>query len=224
MPETGLTPLRAHTSRFLAVLLIFISTTSCGHSDASTKPTGPALLVTGGFGKSGALASAEVYVPSLKSFLAAGSMHTARLMHIATSLLNGKVLVVGGTTSLDFPAPVLSSAEIYDPATRAFSTTGGLTDARVNHTATGLNDGTVLIAGGGNPNTNPLGTAELYDPMSGTFSSVGPMNIAREYHTATLLENGDVLIAGGFTMLSNGNTENVGTAELYDPSTESFTL
>jgi hypothetical protein len=218
------TPFRAIRFRFLlAMALVLVVATSCGHSNDSSQ-SGAALLVTGGFAKGAALASAEVYVPSLKSFVATGSMNTARLMHTATLLLDGKVLVVGGATSLDFPAPVLSSAEIYDPVTRSFSVTGSLADARVNHTATALQDGTVLIAGGGDPNTNPLSSAELYDPMTGTFSAVGPMNIGREYQTATLLENGDVLIAGGFTMLPSGDTENAGTAELYNPLTGLFTF
>jgi hypothetical protein len=200
-----------------------IALTSCGHSsNSSSNP--PALLVTGGLGKSGALSSAEVYIPGLNSFVATGAMHTARLMHSATLLFDGKVLAAGGTTSPDFPAPVLSSAELYDPATRSFSVTGSLATARVNHTATALQDGTVLIAGGGDPNTNPLNSAELYDPTTSTFSAVGPLNTAREYHTATLLPNGNVLIAGGFTVLMNGDTPNVGTAELYDPSTTSFTV
>src|SRR5262245_13655301 len=73
-----------------------------------------------------------------------GSLHTARLFHTATVLSDGKVLVAAGTDSDFF---VLGSAELYDPASGTWTTTGSLT-ARAFHTATLLPDGKVLVAGG----------------------------------------------------------------------------
>src|SRR5438132_3254239 len=60
-----------------------------------------------------------------------GSLATARDYHTATLLSNGKVLVAGGAGG-----PILSSAELYDPATGTWSATGSLTTARYFHTAT----------------------------------------------------------------------------------------
>jgi hypothetical protein len=42
------------------------------------------------------------------------------------------------------------------------------------------------------------------------------MGTARAYHTSALLDNGQVLIVGG------NNTENLASAELYDPTTGTF--
>ena len=50
---------------------------------------------------------------------------------------------------------------------------------------------------------------------------------ARFGHTATLLANNQVLIAGGWAAASNSSTDAqspVGTAELYDPVANTFSL
>ena len=61
------------------------------------------------------------------------------------------------------------------PAPAEFSPTGSMADARGYYTATLLQDGRVLVAGGyGNSDTS-LASAELYDPATGKFSPTGSM-------------------------------------------------
>ena len=88
--------------------------------------------------------------------------------------------------------------------------TGSLKTARYWHTATLLNNGMVLMAGGLGPSAY-LASAELYNPATGTFTPTGSLNTARDYDTATLLNNGMVLIAGGYN--SSGA---LASAELYN--------
>lgn len=108
-----------------------------------------------------------------------------------------------------------------------FTATGNMSTPRYFHTATLLADGRVLIAGGasavwGGP-TVVEASAERYDPSSGAFTATGNMTIARWNHTATLLPDGKVLIAGG-SVRSNSEPYAASTAaELYDPSTGTFT-
>ncbi len=153
------------------------------------------------------------------------NMNTTRREHTATLLPNGTVLITGG---LSFANTILNTAEIYDPSTGIFTPTGNMNTARTRHTAMLLSDGTVLIAGGHgnipNADTPQLNTAEIYDPSTGIFTPTGNMNAAREQHTATLLHDGTVLIAGGtnFTY-STYATIYLNTAEIYNPSTRTFT-
>jgi hypothetical protein len=150
------------------------------------------------------------------TWTATGSLGTARYLHTATLLPNGKVLVAAG---VDVNFNVSASAELYDPATGTWTVTGSLATARVDHTATLLPNGKVLVAGGTNINSN-LASAELYDPASGTWTATGSLGTGRQSHTATLLPNGNVLVAGGF---GGFPATQLASAELYDPASGTWT-
>ena len=138
--------------------------------------------------------------------------HGGRQWHVATLLGNGKVLVAGGMVQ----SSVLSSAELYDPATGIWAGTGALNTARDVPTSILLPNGQVLVAGGYGVGV-ALSGAELYDPGSGNWIVTGMMNSARAGHTATLLANGLVLVAGGY------NGAWLSSAELYNPTTGQWT-
>ena len=142
------------------------------------------------------------------------TMTTPRADQSAAALQDGRVLIAGGTTNANVGG-VTSSAEIYDPNAQSFTATGSMTVARQGATATVLNDGRVLLAGGVQ-NIGfraELSSAELYDPVAGTFTATGSMQTPREGHTATLLRDGRVLVAGG----SDNGVHTLDSAEIYDP-------
>jgi len=211
-------------STTLTVNAAFVSTGSM--NTARVSPTATLLndgmvLMAGGstFSNDSAvpLASAELYNPTTGTFTPTGSLNTARYGHTATLLNNGMVLMAGGTGPCGYLG-CLASAELYNPATGTFTPTGSLNTARWEHTATLLNNGMVLMAGGYN-SSGYLASAELYSPTTGTFTPTGSLNTARYYCTATLLNNGMVLMAGGI-----GSSGSLSSAELYNPTTGTFSL
>jgi hypothetical protein len=178
--------------------------TTARSSHTATLLNDGTVLIAGG-SNSYSLAGSEIYDPATDAFTPSGSMATARDGHTATPLSNGKVMIAGGLDDCASPCTnsYLSSVEVYDPATRLFVLTGSLSLARGFHSASLLNNGTVLIVGGGNF-TGSTGTAELFDSSSQIFTGAGSLITPRGSHTATLLNDGTVLIVGGedFNMVS----------------------
>ena len=195
-----------HTATLLNNGEVLVTGGSAGGPPRGGPPGPPTLLAT-----------AELFDPTSGTFTGTGSMSIVRIGHTATLLKNGKVLVTGGgpfPVQNGIPPYALASAELFDPTSGTFTPTKGkMSVARYGHTATLLNNGTVLVTGGDN-GLGALPTADLFDPTSETFTpTTGNMSVARVGHTATLLSDGRVLITGG-----GGNT-----AELFDPASETFT-
>ena len=160
-----------------------------------------------------------------------GSMGTSRAEYTATLLPNGKVLVGGGVADSN-ETVALSSAELYDPSTGTWTSTGSMVTPRARHSATLLKNGQVLVSGGYCPQPTTkgcpsvfdpdgaIGAAELYDPATGTWSATGSMKTTRFRHTATLLADGKVLVAGA----EHGVPDAIlASAEVYDPGTGKWT-
>src|SRR5262249_55867016 len=105
------------------------------------------------------LDDAELYDPSTGKFTASHKMTGIRLGQTATLLRDGTVLIAGGDHTCNYwnsgGADVARcdaedvGTEIYDPVTDTFNAGGNLTTYRINHTATLLMDGRVLVVGGG---------------------------------------------------------------------------
>jgi hypothetical protein len=169
------------------------------------------VLIAGGGGVSPTLASAELFDPATGTFSATGSMASPRNGQTATLLANGKVLIAGGSSGSGNALAPVASAEVYDPASGAFTSTGAMVNARANHAAALLANGNVLIVAGSSNTASA--TAEIYDAGKGTFAATGPLLVARNTPIAVLLAGGMVLVVGGPSA----------TAELFDPAKGSFT-
>jgi hypothetical protein len=186
-----------------------------GHSTV-TLPDGSA-LVCGGWcvQLETALASCERFDPDVDAFLPAPSMSAARYRHTATVLLDGRVLVTGGQGA---DGVQLDTAEIYDPATGAWSLLGStLSDPKMDHTATLLADGSVLIVGGySGEGDATVASADGFFPADESFYPLPDMAIDRHEHAAALLPDGSVLVVGGMTWPAD---ERLTSVERFVPDT-----
>lgn len=187
---------------------------------------GRVLLTGGGFP---AIADTEIYDPESRAWKAGQPMRTARRLHTATVLRDGRVLIAGGLVCCVVEGQTVSetvtaSVELYDPATGTFTPTGSLAVARGLHQATLLPDGRVLVSGGFALTTSAdtAGTrrAEIYDPATGTFGPAGDLHVGRSLHTAVLLTDGRVLVVGGVADLTDRTA--VASTEIFDSSSNGW--
>ena len=142
-------------------------------------------------------------------------MSVARAVHTATTLRDGRVLIVGGFNN---QANAAQGAEVFDGATSRYASLPPMITLRHSHTATLLPNGKVLIAGGYVSGASTITSAELFDPSTNTFAPTGSLLSPRGGHVAVLLTNGQVLIAGGI----GPEWSFLSSAELYDPATGMF--
>lgn len=194
-------------------------------------PCGAVLIAGGETSRGVATGSAELYGPLADQWTDAGAMRFPRFSHSATLLADGRVLVAGGVVSEQLRgATPVAVAEIYDPATRQWTSVPPLVPPRANHSATLLANGKVLVAGGltglkaesGVTSVQTTSLVALFDPRSNSWESTGALAVARFDHSATLLEGpacsrapamcGKVLVAGGDAGAPSWET----SAELYD--------
>jgi hypothetical protein len=153
--------------------------------------------------------SAEIYDPGTGKFALTGEMSVGRHKHAAILLRSGRVLIVGGSDNRDWHGEY-ASAEIYDPTSGRFSSTGAMSTPRFKLPAAValLLNGKALVAGGG-----PF--AELYDEATGTFSKVrGSFGAARFFASVTSLPGGKALITGGYAE-SSGSLPATSAAWMY---------
>jgi hypothetical protein len=141
-----------------------------------------------------------------------------RARHGSILLDDGRALIVGGFTynyaTLD------SGAELYDPATNAFSFAGNMQGVRMDPMLAKGVAGEVLAIGGADANTDGSALVESWSVTTKAWSPRPLLSTFRNFGTATKLADGRVLVAGG---LSQYDQNALTTAEIYDPVAKKWT-
>lgn len=112
----------------------------------------------------------------------------------------------------------------WAPAKKAAAAAVTVYGARVNHTASLLRDGRILLTGGRSKNAF-LDWAEIYNPVSGNFSVTTRMHQARHSHTAVPLDDGRVVVAGGWVNTPDRPDQTVANSpEVWDPASGQWSI
>lgn len=121
----------------------------------------------------------------------------------ATSLTDGRVIVVGGNVPGGPPVGVISELAL-GTGVDVRTLRAVLAHPRTGHTATRLGDdlgAPVLVAGGLDALGQPVSIAELFKPLAEELADplkfAPPMLIPRSRHQAVRMPDGSVLIIGG---------------------------
>lgn len=146
--------------------------------------------------------TAEVFDPRTYQFrLLAARMANPRTAHTATLLADGRVLIVGGYSTVNAPAYRL--AEVFDPRTESFATLVAAAETvRAQHGAHRLRDGSVLIVGGEAPiaagtGYDAIATVMRFVPATGKVENAPALSVPRSLVASVLLPDDRVLMIGG---------------------------
>jgi hypothetical protein len=143
-------------------------------------------------------------------------------LHTATALNDGRILIAGGLCDIPRIPRQYKAMSLWNDKAGKWEDTPPLFDARIYHTATLLDDNSVMFVGGesdtrNNSNEEPaLSSVELY--RDGKVTQLPAMTTARAKHTSTRLTDGRVVIAGGLGV----NGKSLSSIEIFDPKTQSW--
>lgn len=157
------------------------------------------------------LGTAEVWRPDAGAFSALNMKFTHDGPAIAR-LLDGRILLAGGSSNLGVPA--YAWAEIFNPADESFVVTGSMVRFRAGAGAATLTSGKVLIAGAWWVHNNAHTHGELFDPATGQFTATGALQTPRSAPWVVPMQDGGALVMGGMPP-TGGSID--GRVERYNP-------
>ncbi|MBL8917834.1 MAG: DUF1566 domain-containing protein [Myxococcaceae bacterium] len=143
------------------------------------------------------LADALRYDPQQNQWRPAGMMRTPRAGHSATLLRDGTVFIAGGCQTAKCGPNTTDTTELWHPAQGVFVDGPVMRSTRHHHTATLMENGLLLLAGGTDRIDSARGTAEVYLPFARRLAEMPRMEVPRAYHIAIALESGEVIVGGG---------------------------
>jgi len=182
-------------------------------------PNGNVMVAGGLSGARDPLISTEIWDPNTGTFTMGPEMNRSHNEMGAVTLNDGRFMIIGGSSydkDIGFQVALSQETEIFDPESETWTDAAPMAEKRANHRAVVLNNGNVLVVGGGKWDGPYLKSIEIYDPNTDSWKYGAEMSKGRVAHTATLLSDGKVLVVGGKGKMT--------VAEIYDPNTDTWTL
>ncbi|MDP5273528.1 M56 family metallopeptidase [Chengkuizengella axinellae] len=152
----------------------------------------------------------------------ASSMNQAGYPNDASTVIDDKIYIAGGSVVQDGVFIYSSSLEVYDPLTDSWTQLASMNQTRDNHTTVVI-DGKIYVIGGfsyDGEELRYLSDVEMYDPEMDTWTQLAGLNQARAYHETEVLD-GKIYVLGGH---GDGEDDRVlSSVEVYDPTTNTWT-
>ena len=168
--------------------------------------------------------------PATLQWTRKADMPTART-GFATSVVNGKVFVIGGNIQLkrgEFGDLSASTVEMYDPETDTWEQKANMPTARSGVSVSVVDRKIYAIGGsklktiqmphGFSSESEELATVEMYDPITDTWTQKADMPTPKK--TMTCVVNGKIYAIGGW--LTTHEKPHLETVEVYDPGTDTW--
>lgn len=151
------------------------------------------VLVCGGYGIDGLPTnSISIYTPATGVWIEGAPLSVERVGHTATTMTDGRVMVVGGSGTEQL-------VEIYDPSTDTWSPAASTVELYAFNSAVRLHDGRIMVIGDNE--------SEIYNPATSSWSYADGHSGFRQANKSVVLDDGRVVVVGG------SNT----VADVYNP-------
>ena len=105
---------------------------------------------------------AEIYDPQTGTARVIGSLRSAVFGHTATTLADGRVVVIGGHNG----SGVYRTVDIFDPDSGTWMPSDDAPASEYQHSATLLADGRILVAGGRLQSSAVVASSAVFDPRA----------------------------------------------------------
>jgi N-acetylneuraminic acid mutarotase len=169
-----------------------------------------AIFAAGGCTENSCIPTASVYMlrtdTNAATWETVANMSTARV-GFGLAGLGGKIYAIGGSADGEAGKSLLSSAEMFDPATNKWSPIASMKTARFNLALAASDDALYVV--GGNDGFDTLTTTEKYDPSTNTWTAIASMRQKRCRHGAGVMD-GHLYAVGGY----DGNGDIYSSSEM----------
>ncbi|HYD42069.1 MAG TPA: kelch repeat-containing protein [Anaeromyxobacter sp.] len=158
----------------------------------------------------------ELYDPATEA-VTHGTLTPDRTSHAAVLLRDGRVLLVGGTSTVTGQGANLRTCQLVDATTSppTFTDGGTLNGTALRSDLALLADGRVLAT----TTVDGVETGtEIFDPGTRQWTLATPRLHRRDHHATVALPDGRVLVFGG-SVVDSGTRVFPPAAELWDPET-----
>ena len=163
-------------------------------------------------------AEVDAYNPSSDSWSHLTDLPAVRSDFGATVGQDGRLYVFSG---FDANSNYSTDALAYNPSSGTWSTLAPMPDARFDFQAITGTDGRIYVIGGLASDFSTPTRVDIYNPATNQWTQGGNMHMGRANFGAALGADGKIYVFGGNDL--GGNGSGIITAEVYDPSSGTWT-